>query len=47
MQLDSRIFVAGHRGLVGSAITAELQNLGFANLITRTHAELDLSLIHI
>lgn len=42
MQLDSRIFVAGHRGLVGSAITAELQNLGFANLITRTHAELDL-----
>lgn len=43
MQLDSRIFVAGHRGLVGSAITAELENLGYTNLITRTHAELDLA----
>lgn len=42
MQADSRIFIAGHRGLVGSAITAELRDLGFTNLITRTHAELDL-----
>lgn len=35
--------MAGHRGLVGSAIVRKLQNLGFANLLLRTHAELDLT----
>jgi GDP-L-fucose synthase len=39
---DARIYVAGHRGLVGSAIWRELQRLGFTRLIGRTHAELDL-----
>jgi GDP-L-fucose synthase len=38
----SRIFVAGHRGLVGSAIHRALVGAGFENIITRTHAELDL-----
>src|SRR5207249_1924726 len=38
----SRVYVAGHRGLVGSALWRELQRLGFAHLIGRTHAELDL-----
>ena len=44
MQLtpDSRIYVAGHRGLVGSAIWRELQRQGFTHLIGRTRAELDL-----
>jgi len=39
---NSRIYIAGHRGLVGSAIWRELQAQGFTNLIGRTHAELDL-----
>jgi GDP-L-fucose synthase len=39
---DARIYVAGHRGLVGSAIWRELQRGGFTRLIGRTHAELDL-----
>jgi GDP-L-fucose synthase len=39
---DSRLFVAGHRGLVGSAICRELQRAGFRQVIARTHAELDL-----
>ncbi|MCT8340046.1 GDP-L-fucose synthase [Flavobacteriaceae bacterium TK19130] len=43
MEKDARIFVAGHRGLVGSAIFRKLQQSGFQNLITRTHAELDLT----
>ena len=43
MKKDAKIYVAGHRGLVGSAITRSLQNAGFNNLITRTHAEVDLT----
>jgi len=39
---QSRIYVAGHRGLVGSALVRRLQAKGYANLVTRTHAELDL-----
>jgi GDP-L-fucose synthase len=39
---DVRIYVAGHRGLVGSAIWRELERRGFTSLIGRTHAELDL-----
>src|SRR5512136_1285261 len=39
---DARIYVAGHRGLVGSAVWRELQRSGFTRLIGRTHAELDL-----
>ena len=39
---DARIYVAGHRGLVGSAIWRELQRRGFTGLIGRTRAELDL-----
>src|ERR1051326_2852212 len=42
MFLASRIYVAGHRGLVGSAIWRELERRGFQHLIGRTHAELDL-----
>ena len=40
--LDARVYIAGHRGLVGSAIERELQREGYRNLLTRTHAELDL-----
>jgi len=43
MQSDSRIFVAGHRGLVGSSLVRGLQRKGFQNLLTQTHAQLDLS----
>ncbi len=43
MKLDARIYVAGHRGLVGSAIVRRLQSAGYINIITRTHAELDLT----
>ncbi len=39
---DARIYVAGHRGLVGSALVRQLASNGYRNLITRTHAELDL-----
>lgn len=42
MKRDSRIYIAGHRGLVGSAIFRKLKAEGYNNLITRTHAELDL-----
>ena len=40
---QSRIYVAGHRGLVGSALVRTLRARGFANLLLRTHAELDLT----
>lgn len=40
---DTKIYVAGHRGMVGSAIVRRLQSLGFQNIITRTRAELDLT----
>ncbi len=43
MQPTDRIYVAGHRGLVGSAIVRRLQAAGFRNLLTRTHAELELT----
>jgi GDP-L-fucose synthase len=43
MQLDSRIYVAGHGGLAGSAITRRLQEGKYGNLIRRTHDELDLT----
>ena len=43
MQNEARIFVAGHRGMVGSAIVRCLQAKGQQNIITRTHAELDLT----
>ncbi|WP_167552194.1 GDP-L-fucose synthase family protein [Rhodanobacter thiooxydans] len=39
---NSKIYVAGHRGMVGSAILRRLQSAGYINLVTRTHAELDL-----
>ncbi len=39
---DDKIYVAGHRGLVGSAIMANLKRRGYTNVIGRTHAELDL-----
>ena len=42
MKKNSRIFVAGHRGLVGSAIWKSLENKGYSYLIGRTHKELDL-----
>jgi GDP-L-fucose synthase len=42
MPLDAPIFVAGHRGLVGSAIVRELERLGYTNILKRTRAELDL-----
>lgn len=43
MNPESRIYVAGHRGLVGSAIIRELESRGYRNLITRSHTELDLT----
>ena len=43
MNKDSKIYVAGHRGLVGSALMRQLQKQGYINVLTRTHAELDLT----
>lgn len=43
MQKDSKIYVAGHRGLVGSAIRRNLEEKGYTNIIGRTHSELDLT----
>ena len=42
MNKNSKIYVAGHRGLVGSAIVKNLESKGYTNIITRTHKELDL-----
>ncbi|MDE6482361.1 MAG: GDP-L-fucose synthase [Rikenellaceae bacterium] len=42
MEKNSKIYVAGHRGMVGSAIVRELRKQGYDNIITRTHKELDL-----
>lgn len=42
MSKESRIYVAGHRGMVGSAIIRALERHGQTNIVTRTHAELDL-----
>lgn len=42
MEKSAKIYVAGHRGMVGSAIVRELQRQGYNNIITRTHSELDL-----
>lgn len=43
MNEDSKIYVAGHRGMVGSAIVRRLQAAGYTNVIARTHGELDLA----
>ena len=42
MEKNAKIYVAGHRGMVGSAILRKLQSEGYENLILRTSAELDL-----
>ncbi len=43
MDKNAKIYVAGHRGMVGSAIVRRLTGLGYANVVTRSHAELDLT----
>ena len=43
MNLNAKIYIAGHRGLVGSALMRQLQAQGYSNIVTRTHAELDLT----
>ncbi|MBQ7733353.1 MAG: GDP-L-fucose synthase [Synergistaceae bacterium] len=43
MNSDSKIYVAGHNGMVGSAIVRELKKHGYENIITRSHSELDLT----
>lgn len=43
MDKNAKIYVAGHRGMVGSAIVRELKRQGYVNLVVRTHAELDLT----
>lgn len=43
MNTNAKIYVAGHRGMVGSAIVRNLQAKGYTNIVTRTHAELDLT----
>ena len=43
MDRSAKIYVAGHRGLVGSALMRQLSNQGYTNTLTRTHAELDLT----
>ena len=41
MEKTAKIYVAGHRGMVGSAIVRELKRQGYENILTRTHAELE------
>lgn len=43
MDKNARIYVAGHRGMVGSAIVRELERQGYSNILMRTHKELDLT----
>ncbi len=43
MERDSKIFVAGHRGMVGSAVVRELLNQGYCNVLTQSHKQLDLT----
>ena len=43
MDINSKIYVAGHRGLVGSAIVKDLESKGYLNIVTKTHSELDLT----
>jgi GDP-L-fucose synthase len=43
MNKEAKVYVAGHRGLVGSAIVKELQNNGYTNIVARSHKELDLT----
>jgi GDP-L-fucose synthase len=43
MQADEKIYVAGHRGMVGAALVRALRDKGYDNIVTRTHAELDLT----
>ena len=43
MNLNAKIYIAGHRGLVGSALVRQLNARSYTNLVTRTHAELDLT----
>ena len=43
MEKNAKIYVAGHRGMVGSAIVRELNKQGYNNIVTRTHKELDLT----
>ncbi len=43
MEKDAKIYVAGHRGMVGSAIVRQLEAQGYTNIIVRTHKELDLT----
>ena len=42
MEKNAKIYVAGHRGMVGSAIVKELKRQNYTNILTRTHKELDL-----
>ncbi|MFI3262664.1 MAG: GDP-L-fucose synthase [Rikenellaceae bacterium] len=43
MEKEAKIYIAGHRGMVGSAILRNLQNRGYSNFVVRTHSELDLT----
>ena len=43
MEADAPVFVAGHRGLVGSALVRKLRSAGFGNLLLKDRAELDLT----
>jgi GDP-L-fucose synthase len=43
MDINAKIYVAGHRGLVGTALMRQLAKQGYSNIVTRTHAELDLT----